>query len=110
MREVCRRLETMPRTDPAKGTLRFYADAARYLVDPVPYAVAKYRSPAYAARVEELLRTEAFDAVVCDFLPPLVNMPARAAVPVDSLHPQRRSGDLAAARRERRPIRSPGTC
>ena len=41
--------ETVPRTDPAKGTLRFYADAARYLVDPVPYAVAKYRSADYAA-------------------------------------------------------------
>jgi sugar transferase (PEP-CTERM/EpsH1 system associated) len=81
MREVCRRLETVPRTDPAKGTLRFYADAARYLVDPVPYAVAKYRSPAYGARVRELLRTEAFDAVVCDFLPPLVNMPANLPCP-----------------------------
>src|SRR5688500_19445849 len=48
MRDVCRRLETIPRTDPAKGTLRVYADAARYLVDPVPYAVAEYRSTAYA--------------------------------------------------------------
>jgi sugar transferase (PEP-CTERM/EpsH1 system associated) len=81
MREVCRRLETLPRTDPAKGTLRFYADAARYVVDPVPYAVAKYRSAAYAARVRELLRTEAFDAVVCDFLPPLVNMPSALPCP-----------------------------
>ena len=81
MREVCRRLETIPRTDPAKGTLRFYADAARYLIDPIPYAVAKYRSAAYAARVKELLRSEAFDAVVCDFLPPLVNMPADLPCP-----------------------------
>jgi sugar transferase (PEP-CTERM/EpsH1 system associated) len=76
MREVCRRLETVPRSDAAKGTLRFYADAARYVVDPVPYAVAKYRSPAYASRVLELLATGRFDAVVCDFLPPVVNLPA----------------------------------
>ena len=75
MREVCHRLETVPRTDPAKGTLRFYADAARYVIDPIPYAVAKYRSPAYAARVQELLNSGGFDAVVCDFLPPVVNMP-----------------------------------
>src|SRR4051812_30238252 len=81
MREVCQRLETIPRTDPAKGTLRFYADAARYLVDPVPYAVAKYRSEAYAARLRELLRTGSFDAVVCDFLPPLVNMPRDLGCP-----------------------------
>src|SRR5215216_5590160 len=54
MREVCQRLETVPRTDPDKGTLRFYADAARYVVDPVPYAVAKYRSTGFAARIREL--------------------------------------------------------
>ena len=75
MSEVCSRLETVPRTDAAKGTWRFYADAARYLVDPVPYAAAKYRSPAYRARLERLLASGSFDAVVCDFLPPIVNMP-----------------------------------
>jgi len=77
MSQVCARLETVPRTDPSKGTLRFYADAARHLVDPVPYAVAKYRSAAYRARVERLLATESFDAVVCDFLVPAVNLPDR---------------------------------
>src|SRR5829696_8968365 len=81
MREVCRRLITVPRTDAAKGTLRFYAEAARYIVDPVPYAVAKYRSAAYRAKVEELLRDGRFDTVVCDFLPPLVNMPAALPCP-----------------------------
>src|SRR5512134_3138725 len=81
MREVCRRLETVPRTDAAKGTLAFYLDAARYLVDGVPYAVAKYRSDEYRARLEALLREERFDAVVCDFLPPVVNMPAELPCP-----------------------------
>ena len=56
MREVCRELVTVPRTDPPKGTVRFYADAARYLLDSTPYAIAKYRSPAYAARLETLRR------------------------------------------------------
>ena len=81
MREVCERLETVPRSDPQKGTLRFYADAARYVVDPIPYAVAKYRSAAYRSRLEALLKTERFDAVVCDFLPPAVNMPASLPCP-----------------------------
>ena len=81
MRDVCARLETVPRTEARKGTLRFYADAARYLVDPVPYAVAKYRSAAYAARLRELLQHDTFDAVVCDFLPPVVNMPERLPCP-----------------------------
>jgi sugar transferase (PEP-CTERM/EpsH1 system associated) len=81
MREVCSRLETVPRTDPPKGTWRFYADAAGYVVDPAPYAVAKYRSAAYRRRLEELLVTERFDAVVCDFLPPVVNLPERLPCP-----------------------------
>ena len=83
MREVCSRLETVPRADAAKGTWQFYADAARYVVNAAPYAVAKYRSDAYRARLEQLLAQERFDAVVCDFLPPLVNMPAFAASGTD---------------------------
>ncbi len=81
MREVCSTLETVPRTDAPKGTWRFYADAASYLVDPAPYAVAKYRSAAYRARLEHLLATGRFDAVVCDFLPPIVNLPDRLPCP-----------------------------
>ncbi|HET7694272.1 MAG TPA: glycosyltransferase [Vicinamibacterales bacterium] len=81
MREVCSRLETVPRHDPAKGTWRFYADAARYVVDAVPYAVAKYRSAAYRRRLEDLLARDRFDAVVCDFLPPVVNLPAQLPCP-----------------------------
>jgi sugar transferase (PEP-CTERM/EpsH1 system associated) len=81
MRDVCNRLETVPRSDPGKGTLQFYLDAARYVVDAMPYAIAKYRSAAYAARVRELLDRESFDAVVCDFLPPAANLPATLPCP-----------------------------
>ena len=81
MREVCTTLETVPRTDAPKGTLKFYVDAARYIVNPLPYAVAKYRSETYARRVRELLDGGRFDAVVCDFLPPAANLPARLGVP-----------------------------
>jgi sugar transferase (PEP-CTERM/EpsH1 system associated) len=81
MREVCSRLETVPRRDTGKGTWRFYADAAGYVVDPVPYAVAKYRSAEYRAKIEALLARERFDLVVCDFLPPAVNLPERLPCP-----------------------------
>ena len=81
MGEVCADLHTIPRTDPAKGTARFYADAARYLVDPVPYGVAKYRSEAFRSTVDRLFRERRFDAVVCDFLVPVVNMPDRLPCP-----------------------------
>jgi len=82
MREVCQSIETVPRLDPPKGTWRFRADAASYLADPVPYAIAKYRSPAYRRRLHELLRARRFDVVVCDFLVPMVNMPERLPCPV----------------------------
>ena len=81
MREVCARLETIPRSDPAKGTLGFYLDAARYLVDRVPYAVAKYRSAAFSRRLQQLLDERRFDAIVCDFLPPAINLPKRLPCP-----------------------------
>src|SRR3954454_19549319 len=38
MSEVAAHVETIPRTDPPKRSLRFYADAALHLVDPLPYA------------------------------------------------------------------------
>ena len=48
---------------------------------PLPYAVGKYWSAGYAARVRQLLATERFDAVVADFLPPVVNLPPALQVP-----------------------------
>jgi sugar transferase (PEP-CTERM/EpsH1 system associated) len=81
MHAVCAHLRTIPRTDPAKGTTRFYLDAARYLVDPVPYAVAKYRSAAFKQELQQLLEQRRFDAIVCDFLPPVVNLPERLPCP-----------------------------
>jgi sugar transferase (PEP-CTERM/EpsH1 system associated) len=81
MREVCSVLETVPRTDTPKGTLRFYTEAAGYVVDRLPYAVAKYRSDAYGARVRRLLDEGSFDAVVCDFLVPAANLPASLPIP-----------------------------
>lgn len=81
MREVAAHLVTIPRTDRAKGTAGFYLDAGRYLADGVPYGVAKYRSAAYRVALEQLLSTGAFDAIVCDFLPPVVNLPQHLPCP-----------------------------
>jgi sugar transferase (PEP-CTERM/EpsH1 system associated) len=75
MRAVASRIETIPRRDPPKGSLRFFVDAGLHVLDPLPYAVGKYRSRAYRRRLAELLRTEHFDLIVCDFLFPAVNLP-----------------------------------
>ena len=81
MREVAQYVETVTRTDPAKGSLRFYLDAAAHVVDPLPYAVGKYRSRPYRGRLEALLAANAFDVIVCDFLVPVVNLPATLPCP-----------------------------
>jgi len=81
MREVARRVVTVPRSDPAKRSLLFYMDAARYLTNPLPYAVAKYQSASYKVQVQSLLRDGAFDLVVCDFLVPAVNLPKTLPCP-----------------------------
>jgi polysaccharide biosynthesis protein PslH len=69
----------VPWQDAVKGSLRFYAGVAAHLVDPLPYAVAKYRSRAYRHAVDLLLDRRGpdrggFDRVVCDFLVPAVNL------------------------------------
>ena len=81
MSEVAARVETITRSDPPKGSLRFFADAAAHLVDPLPYAVGKYRSRAYRAKLAQLLREERFNLLVCDFLFPAVNLPSRLPCP-----------------------------
>jgi sugar transferase (PEP-CTERM/EpsH1 system associated) len=81
MRQVCRELITVPRREVPKGDPRFYLDAATYLASRQPYAVAKYASSEYASRLQALLGGNAFDLVVADFLPPVVNLPRRLACP-----------------------------
>ncbi|HEX5473905.1 MAG TPA: glycosyltransferase [Vicinamibacterales bacterium] len=81
MREVARAVHVVPRVDPPKRSVRFYADAARHMANPLPYAIGKYRSRAFAARVEQLLAEQPFDLVVSDFIVPAVNLPARLPCP-----------------------------
>jgi sugar transferase (PEP-CTERM/EpsH1 system associated) len=81
MKEVAARVETVTRSEPAKGTLRFYVDAALHLLDPLPYAVGKYRSSEYRRTLASLLAEERFDLIVCDFLFPAVNLPKRLPCP-----------------------------
>jgi len=81
MREVASRVETVTRSEPAKGTWRFYADAAMHVVDPLPYAVGKYRSAEFRRRFDALVAEIDFDLIVCDFLFPAVNLPKQLPCP-----------------------------
>jgi sugar transferase (PEP-CTERM/EpsH1 system associated) len=81
MREVAHRVETIPRSDVRKRSLRFYTHAAMHVFRRLPYAIGRYRSSEYQARVEALLREQPFDVAVCDFLLPAVNLPQRLPCP-----------------------------
>ena len=81
MREVCAEVVAIPRKESAKGSWRFYAEVANHMVSPLPYAVGKYRSRAFARKLRELLRTRTFDLIVCDFLFPAVNLPKNLPCP-----------------------------
>jgi sugar transferase (PEP-CTERM/EpsH1 system associated) len=75
MSAVCSKLILVPRRERHKEGWRFYANVARYLLNPLPYAVAQYRSRAYRRAVRSQLAHGDFDRVVCDFLVPAVNLP-----------------------------------
>jgi sugar transferase (PEP-CTERM/EpsH1 system associated) len=81
MREVARAVHVIPGSSPPKGSLRFYADAGLHVLDPLPYAVGKYRSRAFTRRIEAILREQPFDLVVCDFVTPAVNLPRSLPCP-----------------------------
>lgn len=82
MREVCGELHTIPRRDVGKGTLSFALDAARHVVQALPYAVGKYRTEAYGQRMGGLLASGDYDLVVADFLPPMANLPEHLPCPL----------------------------
>jgi sugar transferase (PEP-CTERM/EpsH1 system associated) len=81
MRRVASRVVTVPFEDAPKGSLRFYTGVARHLTNRLPYAVAKYHSPAYRAAIDAELKDRRVDLVVCDFLVPAVNLPEKLPCP-----------------------------
>jgi sugar transferase (PEP-CTERM/EpsH1 system associated) len=80
-REYCTDLVRVPFHPPPRGSFAFYAALAANLISPLPYAIARYRSPAFEDRLTTLLAERDFDVIVCDFLPPAVNIPEDLQVP-----------------------------
>jgi sugar transferase (PEP-CTERM/EpsH1 system associated) len=78
--EYCHELICVPHRTRAKFSAAFYAELARNVVSPLPYFMQKYVSPAMRREIERLIARERFDVLVCDFLNPSVNVPARLPV------------------------------
>jgi sugar transferase (PEP-CTERM/EpsH1 system associated) len=81
-REYCHEVERIPFTTTPKDSQKLYVDLLQNLASPLPYAVAKYRSPAMTRRILQLVGEKRFDVVVCDFLFPSQNLPALAECPI----------------------------
>jgi glycosyltransferase involved in cell wall biosynthesis len=71
--EYAHEVVTVPFQPPQKMTAGFFADLLRNLFSPLPYAIARYDSPALREEVRRL--AGAADLIVCDFLFPSLNVP-----------------------------------
>jgi sugar transferase (PEP-CTERM/EpsH1 system associated) len=79
--EYCTDLIRVPTRTASRRTPQFYWQLARNLASSLPYSVGKYRSPTMEREIMRLADPGSVDLVVCDFLFPAVNMPARLPVP-----------------------------
>jgi glycosyltransferase involved in cell wall biosynthesis len=73
--EYCSKAYPIPHVLPARGSAKFALQAAGNLLDPLPLAVARYRSARMKSEVARLLATKKFDWLVCDFLFAAPNIP-----------------------------------
>ena len=66
--EYSSRAYPIPHDVPARGSPRFLLQASRNLFSAMPLAVARYCSSRMQHQIDELIATQEFDRIVCDFL------------------------------------------
>jgi hypothetical protein len=79
--EYCNELVCVPHDIREKFTAGFYADLALNVISSLPYAIRKYQSTEMRRLVDEHVKAQLADIVVCDFLAPAVNMPPGLTCP-----------------------------
>ena len=62
------RLETIPWVEAPRRSWRFYRDLAVNLTSPYPFNVSKDYDPALRARARQLLESDNYDLLICDFV------------------------------------------
>lgn len=68
MEDLGLRVIALPWYETPRHTLRFYADLARNLFSAYPFNVNKDYDPRLRARAAELLSSQPFDLLICDFV------------------------------------------
>jgi glycosyltransferase involved in cell wall biosynthesis len=79
-KEYAQEVVVVPFRPAAKLSAAFFADLLRNLFSPLPYAIARYRSPKLREQVQRI--GSAADLIVCDFLTPSLNVPDGLPAPV----------------------------
>ena len=82
VRQNCRGISTVPLVLPKSSIIREYSKAVGALFSTIPYSVLRFRSPAMQSNLKLLLKSEKFDAVLCETCYPLVNFPPDLGVPL----------------------------
>ena len=79
--EYSDRLITVDAHAPDRYTLGFYAALTANMASGLPYSIQKYQSEQMRAAIENELTPDKHDLLVCDFLTPVINLPARIPIP-----------------------------
>lgn len=79
--EYCHELVCIPYQQREKFTTGFYVELMQNLASELPYAIKKYQSRAMRNEITTRVADGRFDVLVCDFLAPAVNVPARLNCP-----------------------------
>ena len=80
--EYCQHLITVPQHQTEKFSAGFYVDLGTNLFSKLPYAIDKYKSEQMTKEIAKRFGGDKYDLMVCDFLAPAVNIPARLQCPV----------------------------
>src|SRR5215831_9334673 len=78
-REYAQEVVVVPFRAPAKMSLGFFAALLRNLFSPLPYVIARYRSPQLRKEVRRL--SASTDLIISDFLSPSLNVPDGLSAP-----------------------------
>jgi glycosyltransferase involved in cell wall biosynthesis len=83
MRALGLRVETVPREDSRRRSLRYYGEAILNVLTPLPFTVVRNFDPVLKTRAAALVRDESFDLMICDGIqmtPHFVDLPVPAKV------------------------------
>jgi glycosyltransferase involved in cell wall biosynthesis len=82
IRQTCRTVRVVEQNFDSLSARGQYWLRLRLLPSPLPYGVLRYRSRAMENTIRDLLQVEPVDAIVCDMIDSLINLPKDPPVPV----------------------------